>query len=505
MANPAPEAGQPFETLGRYELVAEIASGGMATVYLGRMRGAKGFARLVAIKRLHPHLEKEEEFVSMFLDEARLAARIRHPNCVATLDVEAEDGLYIVMEYIEGDRLQSLIKDANRRRTVLPTPIALRILVDTLAGLHAAHEVRGDAGEPLNLVHRDCSPQNVLVGVDGVTRLTDFGIAKATSQLVVTREGQVKGKVAYMSPEQATGGKVDRRSDIFAMGIVTWEMLSAKRLFRGDTDAEIISRIVQHPIPRMREGNATISGELAAVIEKALERDPDRRYATASEFAVMIEEAAYVDGGVAPARDVAAYVQQWSGEKVEKERERLRAGLAAHTFPDVSTSSNPRLKKASVERADATPATLAAPAEPRARPLAPIVALVVVVAIIAIAVVVVSLRGRGAASNTIVVQSTARPATTAPAPPPVVAPASPVAVAPTLPTPPVAPTPTPAHPTSNTGSVPATPEGAAQSDVGSSRRRPTRGARPTNANRAGAHTGGHGADEPDIADNPYTH
>ncbi|MFO0661015.1 MAG: serine/threonine-protein kinase [Polyangiaceae bacterium] len=190
--------------LDRYELVGELASGGMATVFLARLPGVAGFQRFVAIKRLHPHLSNEQEFVEMFLDEARLAARIHHPHVVPILEIgTSEAGYYVVMEYIEGDSLSRLISRTASSGEALPPSIALRIVGDALAGLHAAHELRDEFDQPVNLVHRDVSPQNILVGVDGSARITDFGVARASSRLSATRSGQLKGKLAYMAPEQA--------------------------------------------------------------------------------------------------------------------------------------------------------------------------------------------------------------------------------------------------------------------------------------------------------------
>ena len=184
----------------------------MATVFLGRILGVGGFQRFVAIKRLHPHLASEQEFVEMFLDEARLAASIHHPNVVPILEVGTSDrGYYLVMEYIEGDTLARLLARAATSRERIPVPIVIRIVLDTLAGLHAAHELKDDNGQLLELVHRDVSPQNILVGVDGIARITDFGVARAATRLSSTRAGQLKGKLAYMAPEQARGG--DRSID----------------------------------------------------------------------------------------------------------------------------------------------------------------------------------------------------------------------------------------------------------------------------------------------------
>ena len=206
--------------LGRYEVLARLASGGMAGVYVARALGVAGFERLFAVKVLHPHLAHEQEFITMFLDEARLAARIRHPNVVPTIDIsDTQDaGYYLVMEYIEGDHLGALLQQAYKLGTRLPPPIALRVIVDALEGLAAAHELTDESGRRINLVHRDVSPHNVMVGTDGIARITDFGVAKAEVRLSTTREGQFKGKLAYMAPEHASTGEADQRSDLFSAG-----------------------------------------------------------------------------------------------------------------------------------------------------------------------------------------------------------------------------------------------------------------------------------------------
>src|SRR5438094_9657465 len=199
--------------VGRYALYGEIAAGGMATVHLGRLIGQVGFSRTVAIKRLHAQYAKDPEFVSMFLDEARLAARIRHPNVVATLDVVALRGeLFLVMEFVQGESLSRLVRHARETRGSMPVPIVGAVMSGVLQGLHAAHEARNERGEPLDVVHRDVSPQNVLVGVDGVARVLDFGVAKAIGRLQTTRDGQIKGKTAYMSPVHIERREVECRT-----------------------------------------------------------------------------------------------------------------------------------------------------------------------------------------------------------------------------------------------------------------------------------------------------
>ncbi|MDP3279006.1 MAG: protein kinase [Deltaproteobacteria bacterium] len=329
--------------LGRYEVITEIASGGMATVFLGRALGAAGFARLVAIKCLHPHVAKDEEFVGMFMDEARLAARIRHPNVVATLDLEnGDDGLFLVMEFVEGEGLLGLLRAVFRERKRVPTPLALRIALDVLAGLHAAHELTGQNGEPLRLVHRDVSPHNILVGSDGISRITDFGIARAEERLSVTRDGQIKGKLSYMAPEQTSGTPVDRRADLWSVGVVVWECLAGRRLFFGQNDGEVLRNLLVHPIPRLRDLVQDIPAEIDAVIAKALARDPDDRYATASHFAEALEEAGGAIG-IASTRAVGAFCRELASARIEALNAAARAAVGDNGTSSVRAVTRSRL------------------------------------------------------------------------------------------------------------------------------------------------------------------
>jgi eukaryotic-like serine/threonine-protein kinase len=317
------------EKLDRFELIAELASGGMATVYLARLGGVGGFQRFVAIKRLHPHLAREGEFVDMFLDEARLAARIHHPNVVPILEIgESKDGYYLVMEYIEGDTAARLLARSVQAGRKLPTAMGLRIVIDTLTGLHAAHELTDDERRPLRLVHRDVSPQNVLVGVDGVARITDFGVARAATRLSTTRSGQLKGKLAYMAPEQARGGDIDRRADIFAAGAVMWELLAAKRLFKGEGEAETLNRVLFEPIPSLRVFEPSIPPAIEQICMCALSRDPAQRFPSAADMADALERRARSLNCLASAREVAAYVDAIIGQEISQQREAVRAWLA---------------------------------------------------------------------------------------------------------------------------------------------------------------------------------
>jgi serine/threonine-protein kinase len=297
-------------TLGRYEVLRPIATGGMATVYLGRVNAAGGFERLVAIKVMHPHIALEADFVTMFLDEARLAARIRHPNVVATHDVdEGPDGLFLVMDYVEGAPLHMVVKAVARARQMVPPDVLLRIFCDVLEGLHAAHELTDENGRHLGLVHRDVSPHNVLVGADGVSRITDFGVAHARTRLTSTRGTNLKGKVAYLSPEQVLVGRVDRRSDVFSAGVVLWEALARRRLFKGETEGQTLAQIIGGVRTSPAQVDARIPQPISDVCMKALQGDANARFQTAIEFADALEAAARSAGiPIAKARQVSAFL-----------------------------------------------------------------------------------------------------------------------------------------------------------------------------------------------------
>jgi serine/threonine-protein kinase len=318
--------------LGRYEVLARLASGGMAGVYVARAIGVAGFERLFAIKVLHPHLAHEEEFISMFLDEARLAARIRHPNVVPTLDISdtPDAGFYLVMEYIEGDHLGALLQKAWKLGKRLPFPVTLRIVVDALEGLAAAHNLTDESGRNLHLVHRDISPHNVMVSSDGVARITDFGVAKAEVRLSTTREGQFKGKLAYMAPEHASNGDADQRSDLFSMAIILWESLAGRRLFRAENHAATLNKICLEPVPLLSSVDEGLT-PFDALLMKALARDPNDRFQSAEEFAEAIEETASTLGGIAKAREVAQLVREYAAEKLSRDTELIRSAIAQLT------------------------------------------------------------------------------------------------------------------------------------------------------------------------------
>jgi serine/threonine-protein kinase len=289
----------------------------MATVHLARALGMGGFERLVAIKVMHAGLSVDGDFVAMFLDEARVAARIRHPNVVATLDMEqGPDGLFLVMEFVEGPSLSAMLRALAKKDQPLPLGIALRIMVDALLGLHAAHELTGPGGEPLNVVHRDVSPHNVLVGLDGVTKITDFGVARAEARLSSTRGGEVKGKLAYMSPQQVRTEPIDRRADVYAAGVVLWEMLTRRRLFTGDNDGALVLAVLAGALRTPRQIDERVPEPIDRECMKALSLDPDGRHPTALAFAEALEQAAeQASVPLATPRALAAFVKDLGAHK----------------------------------------------------------------------------------------------------------------------------------------------------------------------------------------------
>ncbi|HEY8073541.1 MAG TPA: serine/threonine-protein kinase, partial [Labilithrix sp.] len=266
------------QEFGRYTILGEIASGGMATVHLGRMRGAAGFVRTVAIKQLHPQFASDPAFVAMFLDEAWLAARIHHPNVVQTIDIVSEKNqLFLVMDYVQGETLSRVWRLLRERGETAPAAVTASVLAGVLHGLHAAHEAKDDKGKPLDIVHRDVSPQNVMIGVDGVARLLDFGVAKATVRLQTTQEGHVKGKLAYMAPELLETHEVTRIADVYAVGVMLWEGLTGKRLFEAQTEGMLVRRVLEGASepPSVAAAARNTPRELDAIVMRALAKKPE--------------------------------------------------------------------------------------------------------------------------------------------------------------------------------------------------------------------------------------
>ncbi len=340
-----PEAGleraaEPL-VIGRYAMFGEIASGGMATVHLGCVLGGPDHGHTVAIKRLHPKYLKDHDFLVMFHDEARIVARIRHPNVVSTSEVvEADEGIFLVMEYVHGETLSKLLRAARAKHESIPPPIAARILYDVLLGLHGAHETRSETGEMLDVVHRDVSPQNVMVATDGISRVLDFGVAKAAGRAQITREGQIKGKITYMAPEQVRG-QVDRRTDVFAAAVVLWEAIAGRRLHEGLKDYEIVSRVVQGKLPKPSAFAPAVPPALDEIVMRGLTADPAKRWSTAETLAR--ELAAKVE--LASAEEVAAWVERLAHDALDaraKKVEEIQLAAAAIEPPPAS-ASNPVL------------------------------------------------------------------------------------------------------------------------------------------------------------------
>jgi serine/threonine-protein kinase len=276
--------------LGKYRLIAELGHGGMADVYLAVAHGPAGFNKLMVVKQIRPQFADDPEFLSMFLDEARLAARLSHPNVVQTNEVGEDQGRYFMaMEYLEGQPLNRVIHRVSKVEGQLPLGMYLRILVDVLAGLHHAHELCDYDETPLEVVHRDVTPHNVFVTYDGMVKIVDFGIAKALSSSAETRAGVLKGKVAYMAPEQMRGERVDRRADVYSVGVMLWEAATGRRLWKGKPDVAILQEVMSGRAPSPSSVNPSVPPRLEAICNRALSPNREDRYATAAELATDIE------------------------------------------------------------------------------------------------------------------------------------------------------------------------------------------------------------------------
>ncbi len=317
----APASSALAAVLGRYAIGEEIARGGLATVHLGLVLGEAGFSRTVAVKRLLPAFARDPEFVTSFLDEAKLVSRIRHPNVVPTLDLLAQDGeLFVVMEYVHGETLAGLIRAAADRDEPIPLAVVSAMIGDALQGLHAAHEAKDERGAPLHVIHRDVSPQNVIVGVDGVARVLDFGIARAAGRAQITREGQVKGKLGYLAPEQLRQ-KAERASDLYAAGVCLWETLTLRRLFAGDNESAVIARIMAGLAPPPSKHAEGLPAAVDAVVLRALRRDPGERFATAREMALALAAAAPPTS----AAEVGAWVERLAAASLARRADGIAA------------------------------------------------------------------------------------------------------------------------------------------------------------------------------------
>lgn len=357
---------RPMLYVGRYAIFSPIARGGFASVHLARSFGAGGFARTVAIKRLHRQFAQDPEVAAMFLDEAHLVARIRHPNVIPTLDlIAADDELMIVMEYVEGVTLRYLLRHARERKRSVPLGVVLRTLVGALRGLHAAHEARNERGEHLSIIHRDVTPDNILIGTDGLVRLLDFGVAKALGQYHDTQQGEMRGKLAYMTPEQVNDDELTRRSDIFSASIVLWEAMTNERLFAAKSVTATAHRVLTREIPLP----STITGtpkKLDGIVLQGLERDPGKRWPTAERFASALEAV----GTLATEQILAQYVRKAGAERIRERAgnvQRMEAGVIDPSqleIPARSSMTADEIRSAVDKRPTTTPAPVPAVAIP---------------------------------------------------------------------------------------------------------------------------------------------
>ena len=301
----------PGRMLGKYHLVAEIARGGMGVVYLAMVQGPGGFNKLVVVKELKPELVEEPAFLTMFLDEARLAARLSHPNIVQTNEVGNDgDRYFMAMDYLDGRGLDQIRRRSKVAGFGLSVPMQIRVVCDMLAGLDYAHKLTDFDGSPLNIVHRDVSPQNVFVTFDGQVKLLDFGIAKASDSMYETHAGVVKGKVSYMSPEQGRGWKVDARADVFSAGVILWEALTGKRMREGKNEQEKLWALVSNDTPRASEIKPWVPPELDEICARAMAWNRDERYARAGAMQADLERYLVTTGMNVTAREVGACVSE---------------------------------------------------------------------------------------------------------------------------------------------------------------------------------------------------
>ncbi|MFO0568785.1 MAG: serine/threonine-protein kinase [Polyangiaceae bacterium] len=319
-----PSGGTYF--LGRYRVVDEIGVGGMASVHLARADGPGGFQKWVAIKRIHRHLAEDEQFIRMFLDEARIAARISHPNVAQVFDLgKQRDTYWIAMEYLHGEPMREIMRAVEEAGAPPMGPqLAAKVIADAAEGLHAAHELRDKDGKLLNLVHRDVTPHNLFLTYDGAVKVVDFGIAKVTGRLSTTRAGTLKGKLAYMSPEQVQGVSIDRRTDIFALGVVLWELTTGRRLFRMDSDLETLERVQACVVPPPSSIVDNYPVELESIVMRALAKDANKRYPSAREMSRALQQYVMRVGAFIGPEETGAYVKQVLSDRYQKREAHLQ-------------------------------------------------------------------------------------------------------------------------------------------------------------------------------------
>jgi eukaryotic-like serine/threonine-protein kinase len=325
----------PGSQIGRYHLLAKIATGGMAEIWLADQAGLKGFQKSVVIKRILESFTANPEFVTMFLDEARIAAQLNHPNVVQIFDLgELSGAYYIAMEYLPGENVSSVVRASNKKKVPLPIGLATKIVSDAAAGLGHAHTKRGSDGKPLNVVHRDVSPHNLIVTLDGNTKVVDFGVARAANRATQTTDGNIKGKVAYMSPEQAMGDPLDARSDVFSLGIVLFETTTGTRFFEDKDPSAMIGILIGgRPLPVARDRNPNVPAELNEIISTALSRDLSKRYPNGTALHDALEAWLHKQPEQASTSAVAAHLKQLFAEEWAKRTELIEAARAGNLTP----------------------------------------------------------------------------------------------------------------------------------------------------------------------------
>jgi serine/threonine-protein kinase len=329
----APEARKPVR-FGKYTLVDRIAVGGMAEIFLARQAGLEGFEKTIVIKRIRPHLSKQSNFVKMFLNEAKLAAQLNHPNIVQIYDLgKISESYFIAMEYIFGRDMRRIIPKADSLGIPFPMVYALKIASSVCEGLYYAHMRTDMYGQPLHIVHRDVTPENIFVSFDGTVKVLDFGIAKAANQIEQTRAGEIKGKLSYMSPEQCMGKALDNRSDIFSMGTVLYEWLTGFKLFTGDSEVAILKSITEGKIYAPSYFKADIPEAVEAILMKALEKDRDRRYQTAWEMQYDLDQFLSQYEFTPSNIHLSNFLKQLFNDELEEEKAKL-ASLRVPVVPE---------------------------------------------------------------------------------------------------------------------------------------------------------------------------
>ncbi|MBK8251486.1 MAG: protein kinase [Polyangiaceae bacterium] len=361
-------------TFGKYRLIASLGHGGMADVFLAVAQGPVGFNKLQVIKRLRPNLAEEPEFLSMFLDEARLAARLNHPNIVQTNEVGEVAGQYfIAMEYLDGQPMHRIVHRGGKNGA-LTRPMGLKILADALGGLHSAHELCDYDGSPLHVVHRDASPHNIFITYEGQTKLVDFGIAKAATRSAETRTGVLKGKIGYMAPEQARCEKVDRRADVFSVGVILWEVVTGSRMWKGLSDVEILDNLMHGRIPDVTQIRQDLPPDLVNIVRRSLAPSANDRYQTASDLRHELLDHLAREGSRVSEEEIGQVVASLFQDKrgqLKSILEKQLSGLKTGQFEGIriidlpaSSVSLPRITSTSVS--DPTPSATLNPIAPPA-------------------------------------------------------------------------------------------------------------------------------------------